>query len=53
VVQALGIDFLSSPDSRINMVMSRLRQKLANFDAELRIQTWRNAGYSFVGPTVQ
>jgi len=53
VVEALGIDFLSVPDSRINMVMSRLRQKLANFDPALRIQTWRNAGYSFVGPPFQ
>jgi DNA-binding response OmpR family regulator len=51
VVEALGIDFLSVPDSRINMVMSRLRQKLANFEPELRIQTWRNVGYSYVGPS--
>ena len=53
VVEALGIDFLSAPDGRINMVMSRLRQKLANFEPELRIQTWRNAGYSFVGPPIR
>ena len=53
VVEALALDFLSVSDSRINMVMSRLRQKLANFDPALRIQTWRNAGYSYVGPPFQ
>lgn len=50
--KALCIEFLDSPDSRINMVMSRLRMKLSNFDTELRIQTWRNAGYSYVGPNL-
>ena len=52
LVRALGIDFLSLPDSRINMVMSRLRHKLASFDPMLHIQTWRHVGYSFVGPEV-
>jgi two-component system OmpR family response regulator len=53
VVAALGIEYLSSPDSRINMMMSRLRQRLSGFDVALHIQTWRNAGYSFVGPAVR
>lgn len=50
VVACLGIDFLTAPNPRVNMVMSRLRQKLQSFDKSLRIQTWRNEGYSFVGP---
>ena len=50
VVACLGMDFLNTPNSRVNMVMSRLRQKLQSFDQSLRIQTWRNEGYSFVGP---
>ena len=50
VVAALGIEYLSSPDSRINMMLSRLRLKLASFDGALHIQTWRNVGYSFAGP---
>jgi DNA-binding response OmpR family regulator len=50
VVACLGMDFLNTPNSRVNMVMSRLRQKLLSFDPSLRIQTWRNEGYSFVGP---
>lgn len=53
VLKALGIDFAGVPDSRINMVMSRLRQKLALFDAELLIKTWRNAGYNYAGPAFQ
>ena len=53
VLKSLGIDFAGVPDSRINMVMSRLRLKLANFDPELRIKTWRNAGYNFVGPAFE
>ncbi len=52
VVAALGIEYLSSPDSRINMMLSRLRLKLASFDTALHIQTWRNVGYSFVGPSL-
>jgi len=50
IVQALGIEYLSAPDARINMMISRLRQKLLDFDASLAIQTWRNEGYSYVGP---
>ena len=53
LVAALGIDFLHMPDGRINTVMSRLRQKLAAFDPELRIVTWRNQGYSYVGPALE
>lgn len=50
LVRALGIDFISAPEGRINTMMSRLRQKLTAFDAELRIVVWRNQGYSYVGP---
>jgi two-component system OmpR family response regulator len=53
LVAALGIDFMHLPDGRVNTVMSRLRQKLAAFDAELRIVTWRNQGYSYVGPALE
>ena len=53
LVATLGIDFLHAPDGRINTVLSRLRQKLAAFDAELRIVTWRNQGYSYVGPALE
>jgi len=50
LVRALGIDFVNAPEGRINTTVSRLRQKLAAFDAELRIITWRNQGYSYIGP---
>jgi two-component system aerobic respiration control protein ArcA len=53
VLKTLGIDFAGVPDSRINMVMSRLRLKLITFDDSLRIKTWRNAGYNFVGPAFE
>ncbi len=53
LIAALNIDFLDFPEGRINTVMSRLRQKLASFDPDLRIVTWRNHGYSYVGPAVE
>lgn len=53
LVAALGIDFLSLPDGRINTMVSRLRQRLVAFDAELRIVTWRGHGHSYVGPALE
>jgi DNA-binding response OmpR family regulator len=50
LVCALGINFINTPEGRINTMVSRLRQKLTTFDAELRIVAWRNQGYSYVGP---
>jgi DNA-binding response OmpR family regulator len=52
LIAALNIRFLDFPEGRINTVMSRLRQKLAAFDGDLRIVTWRNHGYSYVGPGI-
>ncbi len=52
LLQLLGIEGLSASDGRANTSMSRLRQKLAEFDPELRILSWRNHGYSYVGPPV-
>lgn len=49
----LGIERLQLTDGRINTVMSRLRQKLADFHPELRIVAWRNQGYSYVGPELK
>lgn len=53
LLQLLGIEGLSASDGRANTSMSRLRQKLAEFDQELRILSWRNQGYSYVGPPVR
>ncbi|MFN5350820.1 MAG: response regulator transcription factor [Polaromonas sp.] len=53
IIQSLQIEFMSDPDGRINMMVSRLRQKLIEFDPSLRIQTWRNLGYSYVGPKLR
>ena len=50
LVRVLGIDFMQAPEGRTNTVISRLRQKLADFDPVLRIVAWRNQGYSYVGP---
>ena len=33
--------------------MLGIRQKLTHFDPELRIVSWRNQGYSYVGPSIQ
>ncbi len=53
LVRALGIDYLEAPEGRTNTILSRLRQKLATFDPDLRIVAWRNKGYSYVGPVLQ
>lgn len=52
LLQLLGIEGLSASDGRINTSISRLRQKLSEFDQELRIVSWRNHGYSYVGPSL-
>jgi DNA-binding winged helix-turn-helix (wHTH) protein len=33
-------------------LISRLRRRLLAFNPELRIVTWRNKGYAYVGPPV-
>lgn len=53
LLQILGIEGLASSDGRANTCLSRLRQKLSEFDDELRILSWRNQGYSYVGPQVR
>lgn len=53
IVKVLGIDFMETPEGRTNTIISRLRQKLTHFDPELRIVSWRNQGYSYVGPSIQ
>lgn len=53
LLQFLGIDGLTASDGRANTNMSRLRQKLLEFDAELQIVSWRNQGYSYVGPQLR
>lgn len=53
LLKNLEIEFLEGSDKRLNTTLSRLRQKLLNFNAELRIQTWRNEGYSFIGPNIE
>lgn len=50
---ALGIGYLETPDGRTNTIISRLRLKLTGFDPELRVLSWRNQGYSYVGPSIR
>lgn len=50
--QVLGFSGLDLNDIRLNTLMSRLRRRLAEFNPALRIVTWRNKGYAYVGPTV-
>ena len=51
--ETLGFIGLELNDIRLNTLMSRLRRRLLDFDPELRIVTWRNKGYTYVGPPVQ
>lgn len=53
IVRLLAIDFMDTPQGRTNTVLSRLSHKLKQFDKELRVVSWRNQGYSFVGPSIQ
>ena len=53
VVVALGYKNMDFPEARVNTALYRLRHKLAEFDDGLRIQTWRNRGYSFIGPGIE
>ena len=50
--EALGFSGLELNDIRLNTLMSRLRRRLVQFNPELRIVTWRNKGYAYVGPSV-
>ena len=52
IVDALAYKNVDFPEARVNTAMYRLRHKLMEFDDCLRIQTWRNRGYSFIGPSI-
>ncbi|UOD50060.1 response regulator transcription factor [Orrella daihaiensis] len=50
--EVLGFSGLDLNDIRLNTLISRLRRRLVQFNPELRIVTWRNKGYAYVGPPV-
>jgi two-component system, OmpR family, response regulator len=50
--QELGFTGLELNDIRLNTLVSRLRRRLIEFHPELRIVTWRNKGYAYVGPKI-
>jgi DNA-binding response OmpR family regulator len=52
MVKALGIEYVDFPDTRVNTLISRLRQQLESFDPALRVRTWRARGYAWVGPRI-
>ena len=47
-----GYDKIKAPDSRLNMLVNRLRKKLVAFNEGFVIKTWRNMGYSYAGPVL-
>jgi DNA-binding response OmpR family regulator len=53
ISSALGLNYLNYPEARLYTQLSRLRHKLKDFDKSLSIQTWRNSGYTFVGPEIK
>lgn len=50
--EVLGFTGLELNDIRLNTLVSRLRRRLVEFHPELRIVTWRNKGYAYVGPPI-
>jgi len=50
--EVLGFTGLELNDIRLNTLVSRLRRRLIEFHPELRIVTWRNKGYAYVGPKI-
>lgn len=50
--RVLGFSGLDLNDIRLNTLISRLRRRLIEFDPALRIVTWRNKGYAYVGPPI-
>jgi DNA-binding response OmpR family regulator len=50
--EVLGFTGLELNDIRLNTLVSRLRRRLVEFHPELRIVTWRNKGYAYVGPQI-
>lgn len=52
MVNGLGIDYVDFPDTRLNTLISRLRQQLEAFDPSLQVRTWRARGYAWVGPPI-
>jgi len=50
--EELGFTGLELNDIRLNTLVSRLRRRLVEFHPELRIVTWRNKGYAYVGPQI-
>lgn len=53
IVEVLEIKSQKQSDYRLNTIIFRLREKLANFDSELSIQTIRGTGYAFIGPKIE
>lgn len=52
MVSGLGIDYVDFPDTRLNTLISRLRQQLEAFDPTLQVRTWRARGYAWIGPPI-
>ncbi len=53
LVASMGIQGLDEVDARINKMISRLRSRLAGFDPQLRVLSWRMRGYSYAGPPLR
>lgn len=51
--EALDFKSQKQSDYRLNTIICRLREKLADFDSELSIQTFRGTGYAFIGPKIE
>lgn len=53
LLNEMGASISFSSGSRVYTWMKRFRDKLQRFDKSLKFQTWRNRGYSYLGPALK
>lgn len=53
LLNEMGASIVLSSGGRVYTWMKRFRDKLQRFDKSLKIQTWRNRGYSYLGPELK
>jgi DNA-binding winged helix-turn-helix (wHTH) protein len=53
ICRLLEFGTIEEGESRLNTLICRLRRKLKQFSPQMSLQTWRNEGYAYIGPTIE